>query len=103
MKVAMIILTVVLGNCFADVSLTLENTFPAQGKAMGLDVVENPSGSEVSLLGTNNTDDAIYFYTPSGLVTDTIQLDPLNGSCFGAVYNLGESTLYTNEIGRAHV
>ena len=97
MKTAIIFLTVVLGTSFSGISLSLENTFPAQGKAMGLDVVENPSGSEVSLLGTNNTDDAIYFYTPSGMVTDTIQLDPLNGSCFGAVYNLGESTLYTND------
>ena len=97
MKTAMVLLAVVLGTCFADISLTLENTFPAQGKAMGLDVVENPSGPEVSLLGTNNTDDAVYFYTPSGMVTDTIQLDPLNASCFGAVYVLDESMLYTND------
>ncbi len=97
MKTAIIFLTVVLGTCFSGISLTLENTFPAQGKAMGLDVIENPSGSEVTIMGTNNTDDAVYFYTVSGMVTNTMPLDPLNGSCFGVVFDLEESILHTND------
>lgn len=83
--------------CFAGVSLSLENTFPASGRAMGLEVVENQSGSEVWILGANNSDDAFYWYTPEGAVADTTMLDPLNGSCFGVVYNEQDNVFFTND------
>lgn len=101
MKTAAVLITFVMGvsNTFGSstVSLSSVNTFAAEGRAMGLAVSENPSGSEFALLGVNNSDDMLYLYSVSGFVTGSIELDSLNGHCFGVVLNQTQDVIYTND------
>ena len=81
----------------SSVSLTIENTFPAQGKAMGLEVAEGSPYSQVYVLGTNNTDDAVYWYSTDGTLCDTTLLSPGNDKCFGAAIRPADGAVFTND------
>jgi hypothetical protein len=86
------------GDTAANITLTLVNTFPAEGRALGLYMIE-----ETALLGVNNLNRKIYGYSPiSGTVTVTIDLDPANTSCFGVAFNPnspGTEYFHTNDWG----
>lgn len=78
----------------ADISLSLVSTFSAEGKALGLYMIE-----ETALLGVNNTGMKVYGYSPTtGTVNMEISLDPSNTSCFGAAFDPASAgTFYTND------
>lgn len=87
----------------AIITLSIEHTFPANGRALGLDISENPSGPETSVCGVNNVDGKVYFYNAySGTPAGSIDLSPSNTSCFGAVFCTGgpwDEYIYTNDWG----
>jgi hypothetical protein len=80
-----------------DIQLTVLDTFPAQGRAFGLTVVESAASSEVSILGVHNQERRLYCYTPTGAVTGYIDLDPANTKCFGVIWNPNETLIHTND------
>lgn len=91
------------GSAAGSVSLQVENTFVPSGKAMGLDVRVVPTRGETILLGSNNTDDAVYTYSTSGTVLNTIYLDPANGSCFGVVLDPATEAIHTSDWSEANL
>lgn len=88
----------VLREPSADITLTLVSSFPAEGRALGLYMIE-----ETAVLGVNNTDMRVNFYAPStGTVTAIMDLDPANTSCFGVSFDPdapGAEHFYTNDWG----
>lgn len=88
----------VLRESTADISLTLVSSFPADGRALGLYMIE-----ETGILGVNNTAGIINGYSPAtGTVSFTVDLDPANTSCFGVSFDpepAGSEHFYTNDWG----
>ena len=77
----------------ADIYLDVQDTFAAEGRALGLDVIE-----EAGILGVNNQDMVINGYTAMGTISFVVPLDPANTSCFGAAFDPGESgCFYTSD------
>jgi hypothetical protein len=83
-----------------EITLTLVNTFEPEGRALGLCVVENPHGAEVSVLGINNLEMRIYVYSIDGTAVSSIELDPANMNCFGLLFvddYPSNTRFYTND------
>lgn len=81
----------------AEVTLTLNNTFQPEGKALGLYMIEL-----TALCGVNNAEGRVYGYAPTtGTVSFSMDLDPANASsCFGVIFGdefPGPERFYTND------
>ncbi|MEA3267007.1 MAG: hypothetical protein U9P42_08715 [Candidatus Fermentibacteria bacterium] len=81
-----------------DITLTVINDWTLAGgtKALGLDVFE---GTEVYILGADNTNMHIQAYSTSGTPVGTLDLSAANASCFGVAWNDNTDTegYYTDD------
>lgn len=81
----------------AEITLTMENTFQPAGRAFGMSLMEDTGGPDVFLAGVNNNAMKIYIYTPEGVLTDSLFLDPANQKCFGVAWNPANGSFLTND------